>query len=211
MAVEPVEQESIAFSLRERELFTAFFLHEHVEVGHQHAACNGDVHGLRNAVLGELELVIGMGQRIGMVAVEFASKVKSHRLAQIEVEHGVRGVRACNCNLVAFFAELFHAEHALLVQIKAHPLVRTLEDGLVHAVSIVFFDNVDILDAKDFCGADDGRYVVRIEQVFEHHAKVSRAAVYDRGKQFTAAFRYAGKQRFQILRFTHSLILFYSN
>ena len=211
MAIEPVKQEGIAFSLRERKLFASFFLHEHVEVCHEHAASNGDIHGFRNAVLRELEFVISMGQRIGMVAVELASEVESHRLAQIEVEHGVRGIRTSNSNLVTFFTELFHAEHALLVQIKAHPLVRTFKDRLVHAISIVFFDDVNILNAKDFCRADDSRYVVRIEQVFEHHAKVPCTAVYDRSQQFTAAFSNAGKQRFQILRFTHSLILFYSN
>ena len=189
MAIQPVKQQGVAFSLRQGKLFTALLLHKHVEVRHQYATSNRDVHRFRNAILRELKFIVRMGERIRVVPVEFTAQVKSHRLAQIEVKHRVRRIRAGNSNLVTLFAELFHAEHTLLVQIKAHPLVGSLQNGLVHAVGVVFFNDVNILETKDFCSTDNSGNVMRVKQVFKHHAKVTRTTVDDRGQQFATAFR----------------------
>ena len=121
--------------------------------------------------------------------MELAAQVESHWLAQIEIKHGVRRIRASNSNLVTLFAKLFHAKHALLVQIKAHPLVGTLQYGLVHAVGVIFFNDVNILETKYFSGADHGRNIVRVKQIFKHHAEMTRTAIHDRSQEFAAAFR----------------------
>ena len=61
MAVEPIAQQGVPFGRLEHELLAAFLLHVHVQVGHEHTACDRDVHGFGNAVLRQLELVVGMG------------------------------------------------------------------------------------------------------------------------------------------------------
>ena len=142
-----------------------------------------------------------MGERIGVVSVEFATQVESRRLAQIQIQNGVGRVGARHGNLVALRTQLFHAEHALLVKVQAHPLVGTLQDGLVHAIGVVLFNNVHILETKDFGGADHGRNVVRIEQVFQHHAEMPCATVHHRRQKFTAAFRHARQQGFHRFSF----------
>jgi hypothetical protein len=51
-----------------------------------------------------------------------------------------------------------------------------------------------ILKPENFRRADDRRNVVRVKQVFKHHAKMTRAAVNYRSKQLAASFRNARKQ-----------------
>ena len=138
--------------------------------------------------------------------MELAPEIEGSRLAQVEVQHGVCGIRARDGNLVTLRAELFHAQHALLVQVEAHPLVTALEDRLVHAVGVVFFDDMHVLEPEHFCRADDRRNIVRVEQVLENHAEMPCTAIDHFRQQVTTAFRYTGKQRFQ---FTHLYFPFF--
>ena len=207
MAIQPVQKQGIAFFLREQELFAAHLLHINVQIRHQDATCHRHVHRFGNAVLGQFEFVVCMGERIGVIPMEFTTQVKGGGLAQVQIQNRIRGIRAGHGNLVTLGAQFFHAQHALLVKVQAHPLVATFQNGLVHAIGVVFFDNVDILQAEHFGRTDHGRNIVRVEQIFEHHAKMSRTAVHHRRQKFTTAFRHAFQKGFQsFVRHFFSLI-----
>ena len=207
VAIEPIVQKGVPFGRGQHELLAAFLLHVDVEVGHEHATGDGDVHRFGNAVLRQLEFIVGMGQRIRVVPMELAPQVESRRLAQIQIQHGVRGIRAGDGNLVALGAQLFHAEHSLLVQVKAHPLVAALQDRLVHAVGVVFFDDMHVLQAKDFGGADNGRDVVRVKEILENHAEMARTAVHHLRQQFLATVGHTFQKGFQGFLVRHFNIL----